>query len=160
AGLDVSGVEAHNRWLDVSGSVAHAEAAFGVTINRYKHSGYSVQAPASALSAPAGVASSVLAVSGVDTTPSILKPNTPKPAPPDAGFRNAMPCSAYYGQKLASTLPAFDGHTLPYAPCGYTGTQFRSAYEGPTTLNGSGVTVAITDAYASPTIASDASTYA
>ena len=160
AGLNVTGVEAHNRWLDVSGNVAQAEAAFGVTINRYKHNGYSVQAPSGALSAPAGVASSVLAVSGVDTTPSFVAPNTQKPAPPDAGFRNASPCSAYYGEKLATTLPAFDGQTLPYAPCGYTGTQFRSAYEGPTTLNGSGVTVAITDAYASPTIASDASTYA
>ena len=160
AGLNVTGVEAHNRWLDVSGSVAHAEAAFGVTINRYKHNGFSVQAPAGALSAPAGVASSVLAVSGVDTTPSIVKPDTQKPAPPEPGFRNAAPCSAYYGQKLATTLPAFDGHTLPYAPCGYTGPQFRSAYEGGTALDGTGVTVAITDAYASPNIASDASTYA
>jgi subtilase family serine protease len=35
-----------------------------------------------------------------------------------------------------------------------------AAYEGSTTLDGTGVTVAITDAYASPNIASDAATYA
>ncbi|HKU55638.1 MAG TPA: S53 family peptidase [Gaiellaceae bacterium] len=160
AGLHVTGVEAHNRWLDVSGNVAQAEAAFGVSIDKYKHDGLSVQAPTSALSAPSAVASSVLAVSGVDTTPMIVKPASQKPAPPEAGFRNARPCSAYYGEKLATSLPQFDGKTLPYAVCGYTGTQFRSAYEGSTTLDGSGVTVAITDAYASPTIASDAATYA
>src|SRR5262249_49563976 len=76
------------------------------------------------------------------------------------GFRNAQPCSAYYGQKIATDQPAFNGKALPYAPCGYVGSQLRSAYEGRTSLNGSGVTVAITDAYASPNIASDASTYA
>lgn len=160
AGLHVTRVEAHNRYLEVSGDVAHAEAAFGVTINKYRHNGLSVQAPSGALSAPAGVASSVLTVMGVDTTPSLVDPSTTKPAPPEPGFRNAGPCSAYYGQKMATTLPQFDGQTLPYAPCGYTGTQFRSAYEGDTSLDGTGVTVAITDAYGSPTIASDAATYA
>jgi subtilase family serine protease len=160
AGLHVAGVEAHNRWVEVNGDVAHAEAAFGVSIDKYRHNGQTVQAPTGALSAPAGVASSVLAVSGVDTTPMIVRPASQKPAPPEPGFRNAQPCSTYYGEKLATTLPQFNGHTLPYAPCGYTGTQFRSAYEGPTSLNGAGVTVAITDAYASPNIASDASTYA
>jgi subtilase family serine protease len=160
AGLKINGVEAHNRWLDVSGTVAKAEAAFGVTINKYKHNGLSVQAPANSLSAPSGVASSVLAVSGVDTTPQFVKPASQKPAPPEPGFRNAAPCSTYYGEKIAITLPQFNGHSLPYAPCGYTGTQFRSAYEGSTALDGTGVTVAITDAYGSPNIASDAATYA
>src|SRR5262249_58526412 len=112
AGLHVTGVESHNRYLDVSGDVAHAEKAFGVTINRYQHNGLSVQAPTSALSAPVTVASSVLAVLGVDTTPSTVSPATQKPAPPEAGFRNAPPCSTYYREKLATTLPAFDGHTL------------------------------------------------
>ena len=160
AGLHVAGVEAHNRWVEVTGDVAHAQSAFGVSINKYRHNGQTVQAPTGALSAPVGVASSVLAVAGVDTTPMIVKPATQKPAPPEPGFRNSQPCSAFYGEKMATTLPQFNGHTLPYAPCGYKGTQFRSAYEGSTTLDGTGVTVAITDAYASPNIASDAATYA
>jgi subtilase family serine protease len=160
AGLKVTGVEAHNRYVEVSGSVAAAEKAFGVTINKYTHNGLTVQAPTGALTAPAGVASSVLTVLGVDTTPMTVSPNSTKPAPPEPGFRNGTPCSAFYGEKLATGLPQFDGQTLPYAPCGYTGTQFRSAYEGDTSLDGTGVTVAITDAYGSPTLASDAATYA
>jgi subtilase family serine protease len=84
-----------------------------------------------------------------------------------AGFRNATPCSAYYGQELASTLPEFgDGfpNPLPYAPCGYKPAQLQGAYNlaGPISqgLNGSGVTVAIVDAYVSPTLYSDAVEYA
>jgi subtilase family serine protease len=160
AGLHVTRVEAHNRYVEVSGDVAHAQAAFGVTIDKYRHNGLSVQAPSGALSAPAGVAASVLTVMGVDTTPSLVNPSTQKPPPPEPGFRNAGPCSTYYGEKLATTVPKFDGKTLPYAPCGYTGPQFRSAYEGDTSLDGTGITVAITDAYGSPNIASDAATYA
>jgi subtilase family serine protease len=160
SGLTITGVEAHNRYVSVSGAVAAAQRAFGAQINRYRHDGMIVQAPSAALTVPASIAASVLAVAGVDTTPATVAPATQKPAPPPAGFRNSQPCSAYYGQKVATTLPAFGGESLPYAPCGYTGTQFRSAYEGATALDGTGVTVAITDAYASPTIASDAATYA
>ena len=160
AGLKVNSVAAHNRYLVVSGSVAAAQKAFGVQLNRYSHDGLTVQAPASALTAPNSVASAVLAVSGVDTTPMTVTPATQNPAPPPGGFRNSQPCSSFYGEKLATTLPDFNGQTLPYAPCGYTGTQLRSAYAGATTLDGSGITVAITDAYAAATIASDAATYA
>jgi subtilase family serine protease len=164
AGLDVTGVAAGNRYVTVKGTVSAAEKAFGAQIERYTHDGRTVQAPASLLKVPGDIAASVLTVSGLDTTPKIVKPAS---APPPAGFRNAQPCSAYYGEIPASdqadgttALPKFNGQTLPYAPCGYTGPQFRSAYEANSPLDGTGVTVAITDAYAAPTIASDASTYA
>jgi hypothetical protein len=53
---------------------------------------------------------------------------------------------------------------VPFAPCGYTPAQFQGAYgtAGLVTrgLDGRGVTVAITDAYAAPTILQDANTYA
>ena len=53
---------------------------------------------------------------------------------------------------------------LPWAPCGYKPDQLRNAYGVTGVLasgiDGSGVTVAIVDAYASPTIVSDATTYA
>ncbi len=171
AGLKVTGVEAHNRYVTIRGTVAAAERAFGVTINRYRHDGYTVQAPSSALSAPARVASSVLAVSGIDTTPQTMKPDSQRPrppAPPPAGFRNSPPCSTYSGEKSTATTslpngataPTFNSAYLPYQLCGYTGNQFHSAYDGMTRLNGKGVTVAITDAYYSPTIVNDVSIYA
>src|SRR4051794_38317531 len=101
SGLQVTAVERHNRYLEVAGTVAAAEAAFGVSIERYRHNGLTVQAPTGALSAPTSVAGEVLAVSGIDTTPSIVRPAAP-PKPPESGFRNASPCSAYYGEKIAS----------------------------------------------------------
>src|SRR5262249_6244067 len=53
---------------------------------------------------------------------------------------------------------------LPWAPCGYKPEQLRQAYGTSASVaggtNGTGVTVAIVDAYASPTVASDVATYA
>jgi subtilase family serine protease len=165
-GLKITGVESHNRYVSVSGTVAAAQKAFGSSINRYRHDGQTVQAPASALTVPASMASSVLTVTGLDTTAHKAAPASHTDAPPPAGFRNARPCSAYFGQVKAkfqadfhTPLPTFDGKTLSYAPCGYTGPQFRAAYEGGTDLDGTGVTVAITDAYAAPTIENDITTY-
>ncbi len=167
AGLTVTGVEASNRWISLTGDVATAQKAFHTTIGRFKHNGRTVQAPAAALSLPSSIASLVSTVTGLDTTPRLVKPTAATPVPPGAGFRNARPCSIDYGQVAAkykadfkTPLPKFQGKTIPYSPCGYTGPQLRAAYEGSTTLDGSGVTVAITDAYASPTIAADANTYA
>jgi len=167
AGLKVTRVAAHNRYVVVSGNVAAAQKAFGVRIGRYVHDGVTVQAPSTALSVPSKLAGSVLTISGVDTTPHLAQPATQQKVAPPAGFRNAHPCSTYYGEVPASTeadgttpLQQYDGHTLPYAPCGYTGPQFRSAYEDNSALDGTGITVAITDAYAAPPIAEDAATYA
>jgi subtilase family serine protease len=165
-GLTVTTKGVQNDYVAFTGTVAEAEKAFGVTINRYKHNGATVQAPAGAVTLPVSFASSVLTVEGLDTSQHYATPPRPAAAPP-AGFRNAHPCSIYYGQVQATykadfstPLPPFNGKTLAYAPCGYTGPFLRAAYEGNTNLDGSGVTVAITDAYAAPTIASDAKTYA
>jgi subtilase family serine protease len=169
AGLRVTGVEATHRYIAVSGTVQAAQRAFGVSIDRYRHDGQTVQAPDAAVKAPANLAGAVLTVTGLDTTAHTRQPEhqAEQPAPPPAGFRNARPCSLYFGQLTAKVqadyhtpLPKFQGQYLSYAPCGYTGPQFRAAYEGDTTLDGTGVTVAITDAYAAPTIKQDANRYA
>ncbi len=167
AGLKVAGVAPHNRYLTIGGSVAQADKAFATSIQRYRHNGLDVQAPSSELKVPASLASSVLTVTGLSTTPHRVVPKATAAIPAPGGFRNARPCSTYFGQVTAkfqadfrTPLPKFQGATLPYAPCGYTGPQYRAAYEGATALSGAGQTVAITDAYASPTIASDANTYA
>jgi subtilase family serine protease len=87
--------------------------------------------------------------------------------PQPAGFRPATPCSGYYGEKLASTLPPFgDGfpNPLPYTPCGYKPAQLQGAYNVTGAIaggdDGSGVTVAVVDAYVSPTLYGDAVEYA
>jgi subtilase family serine protease len=164
-GLKVTGIGADNRYLSVSGNVAAAQKAFAVTIGKFSHAGQQVQAPTGNLSVPTVVASAVLGVDGLDTTVVVNTPSSTPPPP--AAFANARPCSTFYGQlsanvqgDLKTPLPKFAGTTIPYAVCGYVGAQLRPAYEGTTTLTGAGVTVGITDAYASPTIASDIATYA
>jgi subtilase family serine protease len=167
AGLTVTGVESSNRYISVSGDVTAAQKAFHAPIARYRHNGRTVQAPSTSLALPASIAGLVTTVTGLDTSPHVVKPASSTPAPPPAGYRNARPCSTYYGQVAAklqadfkTPLPKFQGKTVPYAVCGYTGPQFRAAYEGNSALTGAGVTVGITDAYAAPTIASDADRYA
>ena len=162
-GLAVVSVEKNHRFVTARGTVADLEKAFGVTLNSYRHDGQDVTAPTGAATMPATVAPYVSTVAGLDTT----QQKVTHDAAPTAGYRNARPCSISYGQVLASNeadyktpLPKFQGQTLPYAVCGYTGTQLRAAYENNSALDGSGVTVAITDAYASPTVAKDANTYA
>ena len=74
-----------------------------------------------------------------------------------------MACSrapAYYGQKVATDKPKAYGRTWPYTICGYGAKQYESAFGLSSSiakgLDGNGVTVAIVDAYAAPTILSDA----
>jgi subtilase family serine protease len=89
---------------------------------------------------------------------------TPATVPPPAGFRNAQPCGTYFGQKIDTTDPAYNGQQLPYAPCGYKPGQMRSVYGIAGTVNrgvsGHGQTVAILDAFAAPTLFADAREYA
>jgi subtilase family serine protease len=76
-------------------------------------------------------------------------------APPSPAFVTGQPCSAYWGQLPATGFPnPYGKGALPYAPCGYTPQQIKGAY-GISGFDGSGQTVAIIDAYASPTIQQD-----
>lgn len=165
AGLKVTAVANGNRYLVVSGTAAQAERAFATDLRSFRHGNRTDRAPARDLSVPKNLGSMVLGVAGLNEAPHTVSPAA---APPPAGFRNARPCSRYYGQLTAkyqadyqTPLPKFQGKYRDYAVCGYTPRQLRSAY-GVTGsgLSGEGVTVAITDAYAAPTILSDANTYA
>ena len=158
-GLTVASVPASHRWVDFTGSVATTGRAFGTSYAQYRYQGNQYGAPTGNASVPASLAGTVLTVTGLDTMPHMVTPARSAPFPPPAGFRNATPCSTNYGDHVASDQPAFQGATLNYAVCGYKPPQLRSVY-GQGALTGSGATVAITDAYAAPTIASDASTYA
>ena len=100
---------------------------------------------------------------GVSAAPSGTATPDTAPIPQPPGFRAAKPCGAYYNDKLDTQLPPFgNGYPAkpPWAVCGYVPPQFRSAYGLSGPRDGRGVTVAIVDAYASPTLFSDAHTYA
>lgn len=166
AGFGRIKVETSHRWVEARGSAAAAAQAFGVSFGTYRVRGKTYSSPTTDASVPSSLASEVLGVSGLDNMPRIDKPNVPHFPPPD-GFRNGRPCSAYFGQIKAkyqadysTPLPKFNGNTYAYAVCGYTPTQLKAAYGVyETDLTGAGTAVAITDAYNSPTILSDANTY-
>jgi subtilase family serine protease len=164
AGLSVTSVhnQASDSYIAVRGSAAAASKAFAVTFGAYQQAGAVVRAPEQAATAPAGVASSVLTVSGLSTAKATMKPMaTKKLPPPDPNFWVAHPCNAYYGQKTANGKPKAYGKHWSWAVCGYTPAQVRHAYGvAGTGLTGKGQTVAIVDAYASPTMHSDANKYA
>lgn len=167
SGLAVTGVSNHvaDGYVGVRGSLAAASRAFGVRFADYRLSGQGVvRAPQQAATAPAGVAASVLAVSGLAAARQTMHPMAVRPArlpPPGPNFWVARPCGSYYNQKIAVSKPAVDGKHQPWAVCGYTPRQVRSVY-GVTSsgMTGAGQTVAIVDAYASSTVLSDANTYA
>ena len=191
AGLAAGYVPANRQFVEATGTVDQVEAAFGTTLGVYDYQGHHLRAPDGSLSVPSTLASTITSILGVDQGLSLLQPNhigpertttksakdrslspnaspnaSPNTVDPPDGFRNAQPCSAYYGQKVDTTDPAFGsyGHAVPYAPCGYTPPQLRSAYgidkavaKG---IDGRGTTVAVIDAFAAPTILADAQAYA
>jgi subtilase family serine protease len=182
AGLHPTHTGPKNRYIVVHGTPAAAHKATGAPLKFYHHDGRTDRAPAHDVSVPKSVSGYVLGFSGLSTEPHTVQPQKDngaqppardhakarKDAPPPDGFRNARPCSQYYGQLTAkykgdyeTKLPKFQGKYRPYAVCGYTPDQLRGAY-GVTGSNLSGrhATVAITDAYAAPTIRKDANKYA
>jgi subtilase family serine protease len=177
-GISVESVTPDRMTLHASASAATIEGAFGTTLREFQADGHTVRLAGQALKMPKSVAALVAGVSGVDQSlsrpdeltgaePRAASPATKsEPIPPPAGFRNAPPCSKYYGQKYDTADPAYgDGFPdpLPDAVCGYKPAQIQSAYGLSADIakgdDGSGVTVAIVDAYASPTLFSDAHEY-
>ncbi len=156
AGLKVTGTTQH--YVTVSGDVAAVEKAFSTSLHNYSKGAKTYRAPSKTASAPDSLNGAVLTVTGLDNAPHTASHDDTLPGP-GAAFKNAGPFSSYYGSNTATTLPSAYGKKIPYAVQGYTGKQLRAAY-GAGKYTGKGVRVAITDAYASPTIAFDAATYA
>ena len=200
SGFTITDVPANHRYVAFQGTVAAANAAFGVGLTDFAKAGNRVSAPSSAVTVPTQLAGKIAGIAGLDTStrvrPSSVGAGTTTatetgtetartaartatraatsgsakvtPAdvlpPPEAVFRNSPPCSSYFGQMTATGTPSFQGTTEPYVVCGYRPSQLRSSYgsAGLTAagVDGRGVTVAVVDAYASPTILADAKEYA
>jgi subtilase family serine protease len=177
-GFKVGRVPADRLFVPARGTASQVERAFGTSLGNYVVNGRTVRLAKGALSIPAslsGVVAGVLGVNEYLATNTLAGASTPKatnvprsngPAqepPPPAAFRNDGPCSNYYGETKDTSNPKYGSYgTLPYQVCGYKPGQLRSAYGlgGQTSSdNGTGVTVAIVDAYDSPTLLSNAQQY-
>jgi subtilase family serine protease len=163
AGFHVNYVPGNNHYVSAEGTVAQATAAFGVSFGMYRIAGLELRSPSAALTVPTSLSSDVSGVLGLDDSAQLVHTNlaggnSDPGAPPPAAFVSASPCSSYWGQNPATGFQnPYGAGAVPYAPCGYTPQQVKGAY-GLTgaTQDGTGQTVAIIDAYASPTILQDA----
>ena len=171
-------------YVSADATVAQISATFGVTQDLYTFQGRTVRANSQLPSVPASLAGKVLAIEGLDASnerhPNHVSVTEGERHAPqslradDTAFRAVTPppvaanlpspyCDTYAGDLEAtlSTPPAPYAAKLPWLLCGYTPQQVRQAYGlNRVTANGSGVTVAIVDAFASPTLMADGNAYA
>ncbi|MBY8344426.1 S8/S53 family peptidase [Streptomyces sp. KC 17012] len=157
AGLRITEDTPH--YLQLTGSEAHFATALGTRIHRYDTSAGTVQAPVDDIRVPAPLAQEAKAVDGL----SFNLPAAARPlgrTEPHLDTQRTV-CSAYFGERPATTLPKAYGKTQTFAPCPYTPPLLRHAY-GVTAsgATGRGRTIAIVGAYGSPTTEQDANTYA
>jgi subtilase family serine protease len=178
-GFVVGSVPKDRLFVTATGTALRVEKAFAVGLGYYEVNGHIVRLADGTASIPAslgGVVSGVVGVNQYLATPDLAleatgpaataaKPDQ-EPGPP-AGFRNPQPCSSHWGQKTdtsdAASLYTPYKAPLPYDICGYKPAQLRGAYKLASSVasgdNGSGVGLAIVDAYDSPTLLADAQKY-
>ena len=136
-GVAVEGVTP-DRLIEASASAETIERAFATSLGEYRHARQVVRLAAGPLQVPSGLAPLIAGVTGVDqnlATPTSVGADTRRAAkvagkeiPQPPGFRNAPPCSSYYGRKKDTTDPAYGGgypEPLPYAVCGYVPSQLQ-----------------------------------
>jgi subtilase family serine protease len=172
-GLTVSGVGLANLYIQAHGTAAQVAATFSAKLGNYNVDGATRHAPMVNPTLPSNVLPHVAGVLGLSTSVALtphkvslggIKQRSGKLSPADSTA--APTCSTWYGQSSFTPVPAYgDGFPaqIPNAPCGYIPGQVRAAYGLSDTVNkgndGTGVTVAILDAYESPTLLTDAQTY-
>jgi len=173
-GFTVGYVPANRKYVEAVGSVAQAARAFQTSFSTYTVNGRTLRSNATPLVVPNALGT-VEAVIGLDESAQLVQHHATYQPP--AGFRVGKPCSTYWSEKVVpnavfpdggTPTPAPDGTALPtnpsaYAPCGYAGTQLQGAYGLTSTItsgnDGTGVTVAVIDAFASPTARADLERY-
>jgi subtilase family serine protease len=186
AGMKDVTVGPHGAYVSATATVAELRTAFKVSQNLYTYQGFTLRANKEAPTIPASLAGKIIYIGGLDDTGMMRKPFhrsitqgelvAPKSeaaaspsatavTPPPVAASNGSPyCNHTFGSgalvaKLSTPADVY-GASLPWLGCGYTPAQVRSAYGfDQVSYNGKGVTVAIVDAYASPTILNDINDY-
>ena len=160
----------------VQTTVGKVNAILKIRVDRFKHDGRIDLSTTSQPQYPPDIGEYISSITGLTTTspvtPSIEQAGSffaakatkgrskgkGADSPADSGQGG---CSQYYGQHSVSGAPAAPGGgAISTLLCGYTPSQLRSAY-GVTAsgLTGQGVTIAVVDAFSSPTIQQDVNQY-
>lgn len=162
-GFKVGVVPGNRKYVEAVGTVGQAAKAFGTSFSQYSVAGKTLRANSTLLTIP-NTLTGVEGVVGLDQSAALVHHD----GPPPGVFNNARPCSAYWGEKTVQNTATPDGTALPaapadFTPCGYAGAQLQGAYGMDRAIaagnDGTGVTVAVVDAYASPTMLADGNTY-
>jgi len=181
AGLKVNFVPGNRAFVSAEGTAAQVEKAFSTTLGLYQAGDSVKRAPINNVVMPSTIQASVSSVMGLvqptrygqksvhraglprASAASMVAAKNPHPHPNDSTGGGS--CSEWYGQVADTTDPAYPGYgPLSYAPCGYKPGQVRAGY-GFTDIirkgnDGTGQSIAIVDAFLSPTLLVDAQTYA
>ncbi len=185
-GFTIVGKPASNLYVEFTGTVGQVRSAFNVSQDLYAYGGKVMRANAEGPTLPASLDGLVSAIDGLDETGQLIHPyhrmvkdeDTVSAVRPSvttaaaaAGPAVTIPvaanlpspyCSTYFGDTVGtlSTAPSPYAAQVPWLVCAYTPQQMRAAY-GANYINqaGDGITVAIVDAYVSPTLQSDANQY-
>ena len=167
AGFHVESVAANRAYVNVSGTARQAEHAFGVTLGQYRYQGATYRSTASAPRLKGIAGNHIGSVSGLDTAsayrPSIASAKGGKPQPSSATTPWDGVCGDWGTTKTENFINPTDTRALTgFVPCNpYTGAQLQKAYgvdQLPANA-GAGQTIAIVDAYGSPTILQDANKF-
>ena len=179
AGLSVKFVAGNRAYVAAEGAAMQIEKAFSTQLGLYQVADAVKRAPINDIAMPSPLQGRVATVLGL-TTPTLYAPKgVHRGALPRASAaamvaaKNPHPyasngpnsCSEWYGQLPDTTDPEYPGYApLSYAPCGYKPGNIRAGY-GFTDIirkgtDGSGQSIAIVDAFLSPTLLLDAQTYA
>jgi subtilase family serine protease len=178
--LTVTGTPKSRLFVVFRGTSAQVGSAFGTAIRDYRVAGKQLAAPTSAPALPSTLAPLVSAIE-LDQGRLLTRPDSATAQPKADGDATspakttaaASQCSSYYDQYEATLPQAYGKTSFPTYLCGYTPAQLRSAYgvtsasnqavastkKPSNALTGAGQTVAIIDAYASPTIQADVNQY-
>ena len=174
SGLTITDRNSH--WVDVSGPASAMQTAFGTRIDSFTAAdGRTHHAPTSGATVPTALAGAVSAVAGLadplrGTTEGATSAAAARAASSTTATASltataaaaAVPlCSPDFGSIKAVGYPAGYTKHETLGVCDYTPSQLRGAY-GVTASGrtGTGVTVAIVDAYGSPTMLADANRFA
>ncbi len=189
AGMSSVTVGPLGAYVSATATVGQLRTTFDVRQTMFRFAGLTLRANTDAPTIPAALAGKILSIEGLDDTTLLKQPQhrsvtqgklvapafynaataTPSAssllAPPVAAYIPSPYSSTYFGENNAklSTQPVPYARTLPWLNCGYTPQQIQTAYGlNPLQLglDGHGVTVAIIDAYASPTLEQDGNLYA
>ncbi len=155
-GLHVTSVSANRHFVDAEAPTTALESAFGTRIaafrTRVDGATRTLTAPASPVTVPTSLRTSITAVLGLDDSAALLKPQHTRPAAAAA----EQHCARRWGEQNNTDVPqkyptGFQSNSL----CGYTGTQVRAMYKLDNSNTGADTTIGVVGAYNSDTVVAD-----